>query len=228
MWADTETNVDFINFATVADSVVELIEQAQGKPLSIGVSGAWGVGKSSLVMLTRDALEGRELERARVEGVSDDDFESKYIFVSFNAWLYQGYDDARAALMEAIAVKLAEVATERETGVEKTQDFLRRIDWFRLASLTAGSAAALALGLPPVGLIGQFTSLFQSRSQGRSGRRSDRGHPERDSGGCQAGQRRCQGQVSPRGEPAAENSGASRLVRGRLGGARCDARRPDR
>jgi predicted KAP-like P-loop ATPase len=57
VWADTETNVDFINFATVADSVVELIEQAQGKPLSIGVSGAWGVGKSSLVMLTRDALE---------------------------------------------------------------------------------------------------------------------------------------------------------------------------
>jgi len=170
VWADTETNVDFINFATVADSVVELIEQAQGKPLSIGVSGAWGVGKSSLVMLTRDALEGRERERARVEGVSDDDFESKYIFVSFNAWLYQGYDDARAALMEAIAVKLAEVATERETGVEKTQDFLRRIDWFRLASLTAGSAAALALGLPPVGLIGQFTSLFdRGRKDGVDG-----------------------------------------------------------
>ena len=164
MWADTETNIDFINFSTVADSVVELIEQAQGKPLSIGVSGAWGVGKSSLVMLTKDALERRERERARDQGIKDNDFESKYIFVSFNAWLYQGYDDARAALMEAIAVELAKVAEERKTGIEKTQDFLRRIDWFRLASLTAGSAAALALGLPPVGLIGQFASLF---SRGR-------------------------------------------------------------
>ncbi|WP_460844654.1 P-loop NTPase fold protein [Nocardioides ultimimeridianus] len=38
--------IDYINFSTVADSLVELIEQAQGKPLSIGVSGAWGVGKS--------------------------------------------------------------------------------------------------------------------------------------------------------------------------------------
>jgi predicted KAP-like P-loop ATPase len=160
LWTDTETNIDYINFATVADSVVELIEQAQGKPLSIGVSGAWGVGKSSLVMLTKDALERRERERQRAQGISDDDFESKYIFVSFNAWLYQGYDDARAALMEAIAVKLAEVAAERKTGIEKTQEFLRRIDWFRFASLTAGSAAALALGLPPVGLIGQFASLF--------------------------------------------------------------------
>jgi predicted KAP-like P-loop ATPase len=160
MWADTETNIDYINFSTVADSVVELIEQAQGKPLSIGVSGAWGVGKSSLVMLTKDALERRERGRARDQGIKDDDFDSKYIFVSFNAWLYQGYDDARAALMEAIAVELAKVAEERKTGIEKTQDFLRRIDWFRLASLTAGSAAALALGLPPVGLIGQFASLF--------------------------------------------------------------------
>src|SRR4051794_30408056 len=72
--------------------------------------------------------------------------------------------------MEAIAVKLAEVAEERKTGVEKTQDFLRRIDWFRLASLTAGSAAALALGLPPVGLIGQFASLFnRGRKDGVDG-----------------------------------------------------------
>jgi predicted KAP-like P-loop ATPase len=164
VWADTETNIDYINFSTVADSVVELIEQAHGTPLSIGVSGAWGVGKSSLVILTKDALIRRERERARDQGIKDNDFESKYIFVSFNAWLYQGYDDARAALMEAIAVELAKVAEERKTGIEKTQDFLRRIDWFRLASLTAGSAAALALGLPPVGLIGQFASLF---SRGR-------------------------------------------------------------
>jgi predicted KAP-like P-loop ATPase len=164
VWADTETDVDYINFSSVADSVVELIEQAQGKPLSVGVSGAWGVGKSSLVMLTKDALERREREHARDQGIKDDDSVSKYVFVSFNAWLYQGYDDARAALMESIAVKLAKVAEDRKTGIEKTQDFLRRIDWFRLASLTAGSAAALALGLPPIGLIGQFASLF---SRGR-------------------------------------------------------------
>lgn len=167
VWSDTETNIDYINFSTVADSVVELIEQAQGKPLSIGVSGAWGVGKSSLVMLTREALERREWEQALAAGVEEEDFKSKYIYVSFNAWLYQGYDDARAALMEAIAVELAKVAEERKTGVDKTQEFLSRIDWFRLASMTAGSAAALALGLPPVGLIGQFASLIgRSRKDG--------------------------------------------------------------
>lgn len=161
MWVDSETRVDYLNFATVADSVVELIEQAGGKPLSIGVSGAWGVGKSSLVMQTRDALERREHERASDGGVPDDEFKSKYVFVPFNAWLYQGYDDARAALLDAIASELVQVAEERKTGVDKTREFLARVDWFRVASLTAGSAVALALGLPPVGLLGQVASLVK-------------------------------------------------------------------
>ena len=88
------------------------------------------------------------------------------MFVEFNAWLYQGYDDARAALMESIAAELACLAEERQTGVDKTREFHSRIDWFRAASLTAGSAVALAHGLPPVGLIGQFSSLLGRAKKG--------------------------------------------------------------
>jgi predicted KAP-like P-loop ATPase len=154
VWPDSETDVDFINFGSVAESVAELIEQAASKPLSIGVSGAWGVGKSSLIKLTRQALSRRQPSAKESPDAPD-----KYVFVEFNAWLYQGYDDARAALMESIAAELAHLAEERQTGVDKTREFLGRIDWFRAASLTAGSAVALALGLPPVGLIGQFGSL---------------------------------------------------------------------
>ncbi|MFO6451711.1 MULTISPECIES: P-loop NTPase fold protein [unclassified Aeromicrobium] len=158
MWLDSETSIDYINFATIAGSVVELIEQADGKPLSIGVSGAWGTGKSSLIKLTREALSK-----------SSHEAEIKYEFVEFNAWLYQGYDDARAALLETIGTKLAEVAKEKETGSDKTREFLERIDWFRAASLVGGSAVALALGLPPVGLIGQVTSWFGRAGNGVDG-----------------------------------------------------------
>lgn len=148
MWSDDVTNVDFVNFTSVAESVAEVIEQADGRPVSIGVSGAWGVGKSSMIKLIRGALEER-----------DDD--SKFVFVEFNAWLYQGFDDVRAALLEVIATKLKEVAEERKTGVDKAKELLERVDWFRLAKLTAGSALALSLGLPPVGLIG--TAMAQGR-----------------------------------------------------------------
>ena len=48
MWTDNETAQDFLNFGGIAKTVAEIIEQAQSRPISISVSGAWGVGKSGL------------------------------------------------------------------------------------------------------------------------------------------------------------------------------------
>jgi hypothetical protein len=44
MWLDNETDRDFLNFEGVADTIAEVIVSADGRPVSIGVSGAWGVG----------------------------------------------------------------------------------------------------------------------------------------------------------------------------------------
>jgi predicted KAP-like P-loop ATPase len=49
MWNDIETTQDFLNFSVTADTVAELIVEADGQPISIGVSGNWGAGKSSMV-----------------------------------------------------------------------------------------------------------------------------------------------------------------------------------
>ncbi len=155
MWHDNETARDFLNFTGVADTVAEIIVQAQGKPMSIGVSGAWGVGKSSMIKLIRDALKGR-----------DDDDDSKFVFVEFNAWLYQGYDDARASLLEVIASELERRAEEEQTGLDKVQELIRRVDWLRAAKLTAGSTLALALGLPPIGLVGEAVRLGKTALAG--------------------------------------------------------------
>jgi predicted KAP-like P-loop ATPase len=143
MWPDNDTDRDFLNFTGVAGTVAEIVVQAQGRPISIGVSGAWGVGKSSMIRLIRCSLT----ERAQK-------LERDFIFVEFNAWLYQGYDDARAALMEVIASALSQEATKRQKGIKKASELLDRISWFRVAKLTAGSAIAVAMGLPPVGLLG--------------------------------------------------------------------------
>ena len=110
MWPDNDTDLDFLNFSGVAGTVAEIIVQANGRPISIGVSGAWGVGKSSMIRLVRRAL----VDRVAKDG-------PKFVFVEFNAWLYQGYDDARAALMEVIASALEEEAERRKTGVDKAQ-----------------------------------------------------------------------------------------------------------
>ncbi|HEY6874213.1 MAG TPA: P-loop NTPase fold protein [Geobacteraceae bacterium] len=148
MWTDHETEQDFLNFRGVARTVAEIIVQAQSRPISIGVSGAWGIGKSSMIKLIHNELAGRSTGENK-----------KFIFVEFNAWLYQGYDDARAALIEVVASALLKEAEESKSGIEKTKDLLKRVNWFRAAKVTASSAVALALGLPPVGLIGEVFEL---------------------------------------------------------------------
>lgn len=148
MWSDNETGVDFLNFGSVAATVARVIQDANGEPLSIGVSGSWGVGKSSMIKLVRAELDFAE------EGKKAS--ERKYLFVEFNAWLYQGYDDARASLMDVIARALIAKEAELKPNSTKAKQLLSRIDWLRVSKLTAGSALALSVGLPPIGLLGEL------------------------------------------------------------------------
>ena len=150
MWSDNHTSKDFLNFKCVADTAAELVIKANGQPLSMGVSGGWGVGKSSMLKLISNSLHARE--------------EGQYLFVEFNAWLYQGYDDARAALMDVIARSLIEHAEDSQTGIDKAKQFLKRVNWLRLTGLAVGSTLALAAGIPPAGLFGNSSGECSRRS----------------------------------------------------------------
>ena len=159
MWPDNETDRDFLNFTGVADTVAEIIVQAKRKPVSIGISGAWGVGKSSMIRLVRKSLEGRPETK---QGKPRRDF----VFVEFNAWLYQGYDDARAALLDVIGSVLLKEADARQTGLEKAKEFVERIRWFRAVKLFASSAIAMHAGMPPLGLLGELYGIGKHFLQG--------------------------------------------------------------
>lgn len=152
MWTDNETDRDLLNFTGVAQSIAELIIQANGKPISIGISGAWGIGKSSMIQLTKTALRGRSGEPG----------EPEFVFVDFNAWLYQGYDDARAALMDVIATKLQAIADEKKTFQDKATALLKRVNWYRVGRAAASTALTFAGGLHPAGLIGGALKIAKS------------------------------------------------------------------
>jgi predicted KAP-like P-loop ATPase len=151
MWSDNETTQDFLNFRTVADTAGEMIVRANGRPLSIGISGGWGVGKSSMVRLMQESLTRK--------------FGDRFIFVEFNAWLYQGYDDAKAALMEVIAKRLVEHSETTKKGFDKAKDFLQRVDWFRAVGI-AGSIAATVAGFPSLGLAKEALQAIRGLGDG--------------------------------------------------------------
>ncbi len=137
MWTDNETDIDFLNFSGVAKTAAEMIRRVQPNPVSIGVSGAWGAGKSSLIRLIHNELQ---LDNSKPKGVLSDP--NTFLFVEFNAWLYQGYDDARAALLETVAQTLQREAESRETAFEKVRDFAKRVNWFRAVKFAGASVSA--------------------------------------------------------------------------------------
>ena len=133
MLNDAETTLDYLNFKIVADPVAQMIIQGGDKPVSIGVSGNWGAGKSSMVGMIADSLKSTKEAH-------------KYIFLDFNAWLYQGYEDARIALLQQVADKLEDEAKSNCSVADKVKDFLSRIKWVKLALAATPSVLRMATG----------------------------------------------------------------------------------
>lgn len=142
MWSDNETTVDYLNFGVVADACAKLLQQAQGAPISVGISGGWGVGKTSLVRM----IEGR-LKSADTPG------KNTYVVVTFNPWLYQDFEGARSALLQLVGDEVLRLAASDEGLLTKARKVLKRINLLRLAQLGGDAAVTLYTGVP-VGSIG--------------------------------------------------------------------------
>lgn len=137
MWSDIETKRDYLNYLELAEVVSEVLLNPSMRPVSVGVFGTWGTGKSSLLNLIEDRLL--------------DDAKDKVIIIRFDAWLYQGYDDARAALMDVIARRLYEAAKKDAGLLGLAKSLLARVNTMRTLGLGIEVAAALH-GLPLMGV----------------------------------------------------------------------------
>lgn len=152
MWHDVETTKDLLNFTVVAETAVQLVRESAQEPISIGISGIWGTGKSSLVKMIGNSLR-------------EADTEKKYVFLEFNAWLYQGYDDARMALLQSVADKLVTESQSRKTGVEKAFEFAKRVNWLRIGNLllpvVSGALVGGTIGGPIGAVIGAAGGILK-------------------------------------------------------------------
>jgi len=154
VWHDNETTVDYLNFGVVAEACAKLLQQARGEPISVGISGGWGAGKTSLVRMVAQRLEALN---------KPDD--NTYVVVTFNPWLYQDFDSARNALLQLVGDEVLERARENEQLYEKAKRLLKRINILRLVQLGGEAAATYFTGVP-VGVIGQAMQKFGLISKG--------------------------------------------------------------
>jgi hypothetical protein len=89
VWPDNETGIDLLGFDVLVDELVVVLTDGRLLPLTVGVLGGWGSGKSSLLKQAHGEL---------AEGGTD----SPYVRIDFSPWKYEDYEDVKAALMRAV------------------------------------------------------------------------------------------------------------------------------
>jgi putative protein kinase ArgK-like GTPase of G3E family len=56
---DNETRVDLLNNEAIANTIVTVLRAQHGHPVTIGVHGDWGAGKSSILEMIEGGLRGQ-------------------------------------------------------------------------------------------------------------------------------------------------------------------------
>jgi predicted KAP-like P-loop ATPase len=137
MWADNETRVDLLGFDFLVDELLVVLRDPRLLPITVGVAGDWGSGKSSLLGMTEEALT-----------------DEKVLTVSFSPWRFEDYEDVKTALMAAVIGALQERARTDQSFASKAGKRLARLVGrvnFLGAARVAGQAALAAHGahVPP-------------------------------------------------------------------------------
>ncbi len=132
MWSDRESELDLLNVQHLVAAVEATVRADHLLPVTVGVFGDWGSGKSTVMNLAREAL----------------DKDADVLCVHFNGWLFEGYEDAKAAILGTILDRLSEKEGLGDEAQKAIGRLVKRVNWFRFAGLL-GSAAMMAQGLPP-------------------------------------------------------------------------------
>lgn len=130
--SDQETRVDLLYNEAIASTIVKLLRDRQDRPMTVGVHGDWGAGKSSVLEMIEAGLEEQD----------------NVLCLKFNGWRFQGFEDAKIALIEGIVTGLVENRPALAKATDKVKAVFRRIDWLKVAKKAGSLALTAFTGVP--------------------------------------------------------------------------------
>jgi predicted KAP-like P-loop ATPase len=147
--SDHETKVDLLRNEAIASTIVKLINEHSDRPVTIGVHGDWGAGKSSILEMIEFGFAGRE----------------EILCLKFNGWQFQGFEDAKIALIEGVVTELIEKRGLLTKAADETKRVLKHINWLKAAKRLGGLAFNAFTGLPSPEQIGDLLSIVKAKLQ---------------------------------------------------------------
>lgn len=149
--SDNETKFDLLNNEAIAKTVVNLIKESNNQPISIGIHGDWGAGKSSILEMIEDLFNH-----------TDKDDGKKYCCIRFNGWKHQGFEDSKIALMSAIVSELTAKENLQETAKEILGKLWKNINWMTVAKTAGKTALGIATGTAPIAVLSSVRDMLKN------------------------------------------------------------------
>lgn len=135
MWADNASKIDMLAYKPYAELIYEISNNERMNPLTIGLFGSWGSGKSTLLGLIEDKIKSKAI------------MEDGVIVITLNAWMFEGYDDAKTAIMGSLLKAIEENKSIVDEFKDGFKSLIKRVNWFRIAGTVAKNGIPLALSL---------------------------------------------------------------------------------
>lgn len=182
MWSDNETTLDLLGFRIHVDLIRSVVLNRKLLPVTIGVFGDWGGGKTSIMKMLETDLDP--------ENYTDPDEKAKYENIAclyFNGWLFEGYDDAKSAIISSVLLQLGEHKRFGPKIRDNVVSLMKSINWMRVARLglkevalpavaayvSGGASIVPSLVKSTTGLIGGLKDESTDEVEESSGDKSD-------------------------------------------------------
>lgn len=153
MWADNASNIDMLAYKPYAELIYEISNDERMNPLTIGLFGSWGSGKSTLLGLIDKKLKDHNKESKEI------------IAISLNSWMFEGYDDAKTAIMESLLRAIDNNEDIEDKCKEGFKKLIKRVKWLRVGGTIAKNGIPLAIsaftGNPIPALMGIGGSIVE-------------------------------------------------------------------
>jgi KAP family P-loop domain len=136
MYSDNETSEDLLGFEDQVEDLLAIVADTSMLPVTIGVLGDWGCGKSSLLKMAKVRL-----------------LRAGALVVEFSPWRIETYDDAKTAMLTAVVDSIAEQLpagdqspkgiSHRARALEAIDKLRKRVRWMRVVGLAAKHVVTL-------------------------------------------------------------------------------------
>lgn len=152
--SDNETKLDMLNNLAIAKTIARIICDNDERPISIGVHGDWGAGKSSILKMVESEFSAKD------DGI---------VCLKFNGWRHQGFEDAKTALMSSIVSELEKKQKIADKATETLKKLWKNINWLSVAKAVGGTILTLTTDFSPVGLLTASINGVKSAGTDKSG-----------------------------------------------------------